>query len=130
MEKESSKIKIPYTPGIALLTATLLILCLITLCVIALSSANNEKLLSQKRMERTTAYYNAVSQAENKLYELNTTEIDDETEHTYVYTIDDTRELVAVMRKNTYGKYCFYSLTTNNTTEWEADDSVQLLQIQ
>ncbi|MCD8346802.1 MAG: hypothetical protein LUD16_02400 [Lachnospiraceae bacterium] len=60
------------TTGISLMLLIFLSLCLITFSLLSLSGATADEKLSQKTADRTTAYYEAVTQANQILSEIDT----------------------------------------------------------
>ncbi|MCD8395607.1 MAG: hypothetical protein LUD12_00200 [Lachnospiraceae bacterium] len=60
------------TAGISLMLLIFLSLCLITFSLLSLSGATADENLSQKTADRTTAYYEAVTQANGILDEIDT----------------------------------------------------------
>lgn len=58
--------------GLPSIMLIFVVLCLISFGVLSLVSANADRKLSQKVLDRSAAYYNACNLAEEKLFELDT----------------------------------------------------------
>ncbi|MBQ7944131.1 MAG: hypothetical protein IJ326_08750 [Lachnospiraceae bacterium] len=94
--------------GLSSILLIFVVLCLVSFAVLSLVSANADKKLSLKMLERNTTYYNACNQFEadcatlyanlKKAYLESSNESDyykmlGETNHTYIYTLSDLQTL-------------------------------------
>ena len=68
MKKKTSRPLL--TAGTSTLLLIFLSLCLLTFAVLSLLSARADRNLSRKTADRTTAYYEACNQAENRIGEI------------------------------------------------------------
>ena len=59
--------------GISSILLIFIILCLVSFAALSLSSANADWKLTKKMLTRTTAYYNACNEAEDKLVQIDQT---------------------------------------------------------
>lgn len=104
-----------------------MVLCLVTLASLSMISAVSDYKLSRKVADRTTAYYEAVNKAEEKLAAIDTaaskgTEVD------YTVPIDDSQQLCVSVAVNQDGSsYSVREWKVENTKKWEADDTLKLI---
>ena len=101
----------PMNIGLSSILLIFVVLCLVSFSILSIVSANADKKLSQKVMNRSIAYYNACNEAETMLKDVNDqlhtlySNAPDDTayltevstmEQTYHYTISDLQELEVV----------------------------------
>ena len=102
----------PMNIGLSSILLIFVVLCLVSFSILSIVSANADKKLSQKVMNRSIAYYNACNEAETmlkdvdeQLHTLYSDASDDSAylvevstmEQTYHYTISDLQELEVVL---------------------------------
>ena len=63
----SKKDNFPLNIGMSSILLIFVVLCLISFSILSIASANADKKLSQKILNRSIAYYNACNQAEETL---------------------------------------------------------------
>ena len=98
--------------GLSSILLIFVVLCLVSFSILSIVSANADKKLSQKVMNRSIAYYNACNEAETMLRDVNeqlhalySNASDDSVylatvstlDQTYHYTISDLQELEVVL---------------------------------
>ncbi len=99
--------------GLSSILLIFVVLCLVSFAVLSLVSANSDKKLSLKMMERSTTYYNACNQFESdcaKLYadlkDAYANSLDEtsyfqtlgQSEYTYAYTLSDLQTLEIIVK--------------------------------
>lgn len=125
----------PTNIGISLLLSVFLILCLFTFSAIALVQAQNEWNNANITKNSRDNYYKAANKAEKDLNTLNTN-VANQSEPLASepieksYAIGQTRALeveITPVSDETGSYYVFTKFVTVSTTEWEGDDSVNVI---
>lgn len=94
----SKKDNFPLNIGMSSILLIFVVLCLISFSILSIASANADKKLSQKILNRSIAYYNACNQAEETLKN-----IDSELAKAYTDSTDEESYLTFVSSyENTY----------------------------
>ena len=68
----AKKTNFPLNIGMSSILLIFVVLCLISFSILSIASANADKKLSQKVLDRSVAYYNACNQAEEMLKNIDT----------------------------------------------------------
>lgn len=108
----SKKNNFPMNIGLSSILLIFVVLCLVSFGVLSIASANADRKLSQKVLNRSIAYYNACNQAEDMLKDLDTqlhdayvssqdvsTYLDyvSQLDTVYTYPISDLQELQVIL---------------------------------
>lgn len=120
----------PPVVGGSSLLAMFAVLCLTVFALLALSTVQADRRLSDASANAVEAYYEADCRAEEILSQLRAGEVPaevTETDGVYTYTcaISDTQELCVSVRRDTDG-WTVLQWQAVSTADWQEDDSLDL----
>ncbi|MDD3278460.1 MAG: hypothetical protein PHG16_06205 [Lachnospiraceae bacterium] len=126
--------------GIVPVFTICVILCMVTFAVLSYMSADRDFRFSSQVAEQTTAYYDAVNEANQQIASLNQTLLDswnrgvyEQTESSYAFSVpvSDTKELIVELTRiepQPDGSCTrIERFEETSTTKWHGDDSLNLI---
>lgn len=113
--------------GASSILVIVVILCLVSFAGLSLASANADYQLSKKLSDRTTSYYEAVSNAYTDIYNKKESSSENSFEKTYIINENQQLYVSACLNSENKDNYSIQTFKIKTIKEPELDSSLSLL---
>ncbi len=130
MRKDAGRKSTMPVTGISSLLTIFAVLCLTVFAILSLSTANSDRILSEKMADSVKGYYEADCEAERILAQLRQGQVEDgvtaEPDSVYRYSclVSETQRLEVRVRIAGFDDYEILRWQLVSSVDWEADESL------